>query len=57
MLLNRQKLGKQPILTHYPGMSLKREDYYTPNDLMSGNQIHVYGKQLVIVDCDIFTKD
>jgi hypothetical protein len=30
MLLKRQKLAKQPILTHCPGMSLRKEDFYTP---------------------------
>jgi len=26
------KLPKEPILTHYPGMSLKKEEYYEPKD-------------------------
>jgi hypothetical protein len=30
MLLKRQKLAKQPILTHCPGMSLRKEEYYAP---------------------------
>ena len=28
MLLKRQKLAKIPILTHCPGMSLKKEEFY-----------------------------
>ena len=28
MLLKKQKLAKQPLLTHCPGMSLRTEDYY-----------------------------
>jgi len=30
------KLPKVPILTHYPGMSLKKEEYYEPKDLICG---------------------
>ena len=30
LLLNRQKLPKKAINTVYPGMSLKREEYYAP---------------------------
>ena len=29
-LLKRQKLAKNPILTHCPGMSLRTEEYYMP---------------------------
>jgi len=36
LLLNRKKLPKEPILTHYPGMTLKKEQYYEPNDLLCG---------------------
>lgn len=36
MLLKRQKLAKTPLLTHYPGMSLKKEEYYQPMDLLIG---------------------
>lgn len=32
-LLKRQKLAKRPLLTHYPGMSLKKEEYYGPEDI------------------------
>ena len=30
LYLTRMKLPKVPILTHYPGMSLKKEEFYTP---------------------------
>lgn len=51
MFLNRKKMPKVqnkknkiknfkkkqiPILTHYPGMTLKKEDYYIPQDLICG---------------------
>lgn len=32
MLLKRKKLAKAPILTHCPGMSLRKEEYYGPED-------------------------
>jgi hypothetical protein len=28
LMLRRQKLPKQPIMTHYPGMTLKKEEFY-----------------------------
>lgn len=44
MLLKRQKLAKQPIMTHCPGMSLRTEDYYMPEDLKIGEQVVVFGR-------------
>ena len=32
MLLRRQKLAKQPILTHYPNMNMREVSYYAPED-------------------------
>lgn len=29
-MLRRQKLPKLPIMTHYPGMTLKKEEHYSP---------------------------
>jgi hypothetical protein len=55
-LLRKQKLPKQPILTHYPGMSLVKEDHYQPEDIKIGEQINVFGRNCVIYDCDNFTK-
>jgi len=57
MLLKKQKLAKTPILTHCPGMSLTKEDFYGPVDLFCGNKIIIYGRECLIYDCDIFTKD
>jgi hypothetical protein len=39
MLLKRQKLAKIPILTHCPGMSLKKEEFYMPTDLLIGTKV------------------
>lgn len=36
LLLSRQKLPKKAINTVYPGMSLKKEEYYSPLDFASG---------------------
>jgi transposase len=57
MLLKKQKLSKQPILTHCPGMSLKDEQYYGPSDLICGQNVQVYGRDCLIYDCDKFTRD
>ena len=56
MLLKRQKLAKAPILTHCPGMSLRTEDYYTPEDIKCGEHITIYGRECLIYDCDAHTK-
>jgi hypothetical protein len=57
MLLKRKKLAKQPILTHYPGMSLRTEEYYLPNDLTIGQRVHVFNRDCLIYDCDDFTRE
>lgn len=56
LLLRKQKLPKKPILTHYPGMSLTKEDYYSPEDFSIGAHINVFGRDCVVYDCDMFTK-
>lgn len=56
MLLKRQKLAKQPILTHCPGMSLRTEDYYMPQDLRIGGNVVVFGRTCQIYDCDAHTR-
>ena len=55
-LLKRQKLAKNPILTHCPGMSLRTEEYYMPEDIRCGTPIKIYGRDCQIFDCDDFTK-
>ena len=55
-LLKRQKLAKNPILTHCPGMSLRQEEYYTPADINCGTPIKIYGRDCQVFDCDDFTK-
>ncbi len=56
MLLRRQKLAKTPIMTHCPGMSLKKEEFYEPQDLITGVRMPIYGRTCLLYDCDDFTK-
>lgn len=56
MLLKRQKLAKAPILTHCPGMSLRTEEYYMPEDLRIGENIVIFGRTCQIYDCDNHTR-
>ena len=56
-------------MTHYPvflfividnickGMTLKKEEYYKPEDLLCGDHVVIYGRDCLIYDCDEFTKD
>lgn len=57
MLLKRQKLAKAPILTHCPGMSLRTEQFYTPEDLQCGKTIVVMTRKCLIYDCDSHTRE
>jgi len=56
LLLRRMKLPKVPILTHYPGMSLKKEEFYGPNDFICGKNVKIFSRDCVIIDCDPFTR-
>lgn len=62
MMLKKSKVPrvsldqKLPSMTHYPGMSLKKEEYYTEQDLICGNRINVFGRDCLILECDEFTK-
>jgi hypothetical protein len=57
MLMKKQKLAKQPIMTHGPVMSLRKEEYYMPEDLIIGRKINVYGREVMIYDCDAYTRE
>ena len=57
MMLRRMKVPKQPILTPCPALSLKQEEFYNYNDLLIGNTVKVYGKDLQIYGCDEYTQN
>lgn len=56
MLLRRGKLPKLPIHTHYPGMTLKKEEFYRPGDFVCGRYLTFYSRSCLIYDCDTLTK-
>jgi hypothetical protein len=56
LLLRRSKIPKNPVLTHYPGMNLKKEEYYSYQDLVIGKVIQIFGRECLIFNCDEFTK-
>jgi hypothetical protein len=53
-------------MTHYPGMTLKKEEYYSPSDLVSlyslisiklcGSNVKIFNRECFIYNCDDFTK-
>jgi hypothetical protein len=55
-MLKRSKLPKDPVLTHCPGMKMKKDEYYEPKDLVLGNKIQIFGRSCLIFNCDDFTK-
>lgn len=38
-------------------MSLKKEEYYGPEDLLIGKRVNIFGRDCLIYDCDEFTKN
>jgi hypothetical protein len=56
LLLRRQKLPKEALLTHYPGMNLKKEEHYKALDFIIGNFVNIYNRPCLIYNCDEFTK-
>jgi len=56
LLLRRQKLPKEALLTHYPGMNLKKEEHYRATDFIIGNFVNIYNRPCLIYNCDEFTK-
>lgn len=55
-MLKRSKLPKEPVLTHCPGMKMKKDDFYEPSDLVLGTKITIFSRPCLIFDCDDFTK-
>lgn len=44
-------------MTHYPGMSLKKEDYYAPENLICGQYVKIYNRDCFIYNCDASTRE
>ena len=55
-MLKRGKLPKEPVFTHCPGMKMKKDEYYAPEDFVLGNKVKIFGRDCLIYDCDDFTK-
>lgn len=55
-MLKRSKLPKEPVLTHCPGMKMKKDEFYEPPDLVLGTKIAIFSRPCLIFDCDDFTK-
>lgn len=60
-LLKRSKLPRQyaqtaPDLTNIGNTQLETVQYYTERDIKIGDYVNVYGRQLLVCGCDIFTK-
>lgn len=55
-LLRRQRLSKDPVQIHCPGLNLKKEVYYQPEDLILGKSIRIYSRDMLIFNCNDFTK-
>ena len=56
-MLRKSKVPKKAIMTHYPGMSLSKEEYYKEADLICGNKIDIFGREVKIFNCDDFTRE
>jgi hypothetical protein len=50
-------LKKNPTMGITPGMLEPDAEIYMPKDLIVGNEISVYGRNLFIYDCDPFTRE
>lgn len=57
MFMKRRKLFKTNILTAVPNMLKAEEELYLPEDFLLGQSINVWGRDVVLYDCDDFTRD
>jgi hypothetical protein len=55
-MLKRGKLPKIPVLTHCPGMKMKKDEFYGPADLLIGNTVTIFSRPCLIFDCNDATK-
>lgn len=52
----RGPLNKSNQLNAYPGMLQAEGNVYMPDDFMVGDSINVWGRKIVVYDCDDFTR-
>jgi len=52
----RNQLRKNPHINPTPGMLEPKPDLYKPEDLIIGNTINVYGREIFLYACDDFTR-
>jgi len=56
-LLKASLLPKKAYFYNCPGLNVKKEEYYKPEDLVLGNYVNIYGRNCHIIDCDEFTRN
>lgn len=55
-LLKKSFLPIKPNFTYCPGLNIKEEKIYKPEDLIIGNYVSIFNRKCFILDCDDFTK-
>ena len=55
-LLKKSILPKKPHFTYCPGLNIRDEEIYRPEDLILGNYVYIFNRPCFIYDCDDFTK-
>uniref|UniRef100_A0A336KAY4 CSON006811 protein n=1 Tax=Culicoides sonorensis TaxID=179676 RepID=A0A336KAY4_CULSO len=64
MMMSRNRLPKnwKQLPSEFPSIFMEKSeneitDFYCPTDLRIGETIFVYGKKIILLDCDKFTRD
>lgn len=57
VFFKRGKILKENYLQAYPGMLAPDPEPYEPKDLVVGDSIHLWGRQIHLYDCDDFTQN
>jgi hypothetical protein len=55
-LLKKSYLPIKPNFTYCPGLNVRDEKIYKPEDLKIGNYVNIFNRPCFILDCDDFTK-